>query len=148
MNCREDVLPASLAHFLSRLSKVIGAGVKNLGDLTPLCPFLSSKEILVILDNAESILDPQRVEAREIYAIVEEVSQFKAACLYITSRISTIPPDCETLNILTLSIESARDAFYCIHKNGRRSDLIDSILAQLEFHSIPITRSDQGNDYG
>ena len=136
---RCDQLPASRTHFLSRLSKVVGAGVENPEDITSLQPFLSSREMILILDNAESILDPRGTDAREIYAAVEELSRFKTICLCITSRISTVPRHCKRPMIPTLSMESACNIFYAIHDNGSRSNVISDLLNRLDFHALSIT---------
>ena len=136
---RCDQFPASRVHFLTRLSKVIGAGVDNPEDLTPLRPLLSSKKRLIILDNAESILDPKGASAEEIYSVAEELSQFPTICLFITSRITTVPPRCKRPEIPTLSIEAASDIFYSIYGDCGRSGIITDLLKRLDFHALSIT---------
>jgi len=118
---------------------VIGAGVENPEDLAPLRPFLSSREIILVLDNAESLLDPHGAGAREISTTVEELSHFETVCLCVTSRISTVPRHCKRPIIPTLSMGSACDVFYSIYDNGGQSDIISNLLRRLDFHALSIT---------
>ena len=135
---RCDNLLPSRAHFLARLSKVIGAGVENPEDLTPLRPFLFSKEMFIILDNAESILDPQGPNAQEIYSVVDELCQFPTISLLITSRITTVPRHCKRPEIPTLTMEAACGIFYSIYGNHGWCSIVNDILQDLDFHALSI----------
>ena len=136
---RCDQFPASTANFLARLSKVIGAGVETPENLTPLRPFLLSNEVLIILANAESILDPQGTDAEEISSVMDELSLFKTICLLITSRVTAVPLCCKHPEIPTLSIDAASDIFYSIYGDGGRSSTINNLLQRVDFHPLSIT---------
>ena len=133
-----DQFPASCAHFLARLSEVIGAGVENPTNFAPLRRQLSSKEMIIILDNAESILDPKEPGAKGIYPLVDELCQFENISLCITSRIATVPPRCKPVDIPTLSMEAASDIFYNIYTKGGPSSIIDELLKRLDYHALSI----------
>ena len=132
---RCDQFPASHTHFLRKLSEAIGAGVGNPEDLSSMRRYLSPKEMLIVLDNVESILG-----LSGIHTIVNELSQYDNICLVVTSRVSNaLPPRCETIEIPTLAAEAGRKTFYRIHRLGERSDGINNILKELDFHPLSIT---------
>ena len=137
---RCDQFPASRTHFLRKLSEAIGAGIENPEDLSTMRRYLSSKEMLIVLDNAEYILGLSETNGQEIDTIVGELSQYDNICLVVTSQISdTLPPHCEVVGIPTLSTEAGRKTFYRIHRLGERSDGINDILKELDFHPLSIT---------
>ena len=132
-----DQLSASSAHLLRRISNVIGAGVETPEDLTPLRKFLFSREMMIVLDNAESILDPQGSDAQKIYMVVEELYRFNNICICITSRISTAPPGCKRFDVPTLSMDAARDTFYGIYDSDDQSDLVNSTSTHFRSRRLP-----------
>ena len=136
---RCDKFPISRAHFLRRLSSVIGADIENPNDLTPLQPFLSSKEMLIVLDNAECILDAQGTDGQEIYAVVEDLCRLNNICILITSRTPATLQDCRCLDVPTLSMDAAQDTFYRIYNNDDRSNIVNDILELFDFHPLSIT---------
>ena len=78
-------------------------------------------------------------DGREVYGIVEELGQLDNVCLCITSRITTVPPDCKCLDVPTLSVDAAHSTFYRIYDHDVESALINEILKQLDFHPLSVT---------
>ena len=95
--------------------------------------------MLIILDNAEFILDQQGTDGQEIRAVVEELCRFNNICICITSRTPTAPLDCRRLDVPTLSMGAARDTFYRIYDSDNQSNSADGILELLDFHPLSIT---------
>ena len=60
-------------------------GLRPPEDMRALRALLFSREMFIILDNVESILDLRRASAQEIYALVNKVSQFKLISICVTS---------------------------------------------------------------
>ena len=131
---RRDQFPVPRADPL-QLSKAIATDTKDTD--TPISPqsSLSSKEMLIVLDDVESIPDPN---VQEVYG-VEELTRFEKICLCTASPTTPVLSNCKCLGAPTLLIEAARSTFCRTYTRGEQPDAIDNILAQLGFHPLPIT---------
>ncbi|KAF9789220.1 hypothetical protein BJ322DRAFT_526902 [Thelephora terrestris] len=136
---RCDEFPNSLVNFLDRISTVIGAGITNVTSLVPLRPFIEAQPMILVLDNAETILDEHTQDGTAIYQVIEELCRLRGLCLIITSRLSIIPSDCKRVEVPPLSSGAAQEIFYRIYPEGERSDLVNGLLERLDFHPLSIT---------
>ena len=136
MRC--DKLQLSCGHFLDKLSRIVGAGTENPQDLGALRPYLSSKPIFLVLDNAEAIFDPGVDDTEAIYGAVDELRQFTNIYILITSRISTIPP-VEQKEVPSLPRDAASKIFCSIRGIREASAIIEGLLEKLEFHALSVT---------
>lgn len=121
-------LTNSLESFLERLSDTIGTNVAQLQ---------SSRPLIILLDGADSILDPLAPGSKDISTTIEEIGNYEHVCLLTTSRIN---PDIEGFHwfeIPTLPEDGARDAFYTL-SNLPRSSAVDDLIAGLDFHPLSI----------
>lgn len=66
-------------------------------------------------------------------------SPVHSICVCVTSRIPTIPPHRETIDVPTLSTEAAREIFYRTYRRGERTDQINDILERLDYRPLSIT---------
>ena len=95
--------------------------------------------MLIVLYNAESILDPQGPESSEIYSAIEKLSLIDNICLCITFHISTIPLAARLLKSRHYQWKLHAVPFIRTYKNGDQSISVDDILEQLEFHQLSIS---------
>jgi len=135
MHC--DKIQVSCAHFLNQLSQVVGAGIENPQDLAALRPYLSSKPMFLVLDNAETVLDPGANDAEATYHVVDELRQFPNVYILITSRISTVPP-MKQREIPSLPRDAASKIFCSIRGVETASAVVEGLLEKLEYHALSV----------
>ena len=138
---RCDEFTTSLEDFLGRLSAVIGTGLGAVTSFAPIRKFIQERQqsIILVLDNAETILDSRAPDASKIRQVVEELSRFLNLCLIVTSRINPVLPGCKPIQVLPLSLEDGRKVFYDIYPEGGLSNAVDGLLKQLDCHPLSIT---------
>ena len=129
-------LDNSLDGFLARLSETMGAPEAT--DTAQLLSHLeSSPPCILVLDGIDSILDPLTPGAAEISKTIAELGRCPKVYVVATSRMDPKFPSFRRREVSAFLEEAARNVF---HSSCRleRSAVIDTILAELDFHPLSI----------
>ena len=125
----------NLDGFLERLSDAIGARFK---DMEQLRSYLEGSPCILVLDGVDSILGPRAPGAAEIAKAIGELGGRPKVCILATSRMVIKIANFFPMEVSTLPVEAAQDVFHS-HCRLERSDEVDELLEELDFHPLSIT---------
>ena len=126
MFVRCDKLQVSRDHFLSKLSQVVGADIENPQGLASLRPYLSSKPIFLVIDNAETILDPKKRRGGDVPCGRRAPPIRKHLRPHHITHLDNTP--CEQKDVPTLPRDAEPRIFCSIRGIQTASPVIESTL--------------------
>ena len=128
-------LANSLDDFIELLSDEIGADSPM--DLSQPRSHLalSTAPCALVLDAVDSILDPLTPGSAEIATAIEELGRCPNIFLLATSRMDPRIPGSRPIEVPTLPVDGARDAFHSRCRLARSAE-VDKVLAELDFHPL------------
>jgi tetratricopeptide (TPR) repeat protein len=138
-----DGFVVSLEAFLGRIAQAVGATITSNNPLASLSAFLSSRTtpILIVLDNAETVLDAGGTESQaHIIQAIEEICSWPSVSLILTTRTASIPTNVRwnRINVPPLDMDAARDAFSAVDEYERPSATVDLLLQEVGCHALSI----------
>jgi tetratricopeptide (TPR) repeat protein len=138
-----DGFVLSLEAFLGRIAQAVGATITSSNPLASLSAFLSSRTtpILIVLDNAESVLDAGGTETQaQITQAIEEIGSWPSVSLILTTRTASIPTNVRwnRVTVPPLDMDAARDAFSAVYEYERPSATVDLLLQEVGCHALSI----------
>jgi tetratricopeptide (TPR) repeat protein len=140
---RCDGFVVSLEAFVGRIALAVGATISSSNPFASLSAFLSSRTtpILIVLDNAESVLDAGGTESQaQITQAIEEIGSWPSVSLILTTRTASIPTNVRWNRIIVppLDLDAARDAFSAVYEYKRPSATVDRLLNEVGCHALSI----------
>ena len=134
MRC--DDLTNSVDDFLERLSDTLR--IDRTTNIAQLRSHLkSSPPLILVLDGADSILDPLTSGPGEISAIIGEFGNYERVCLVTTSRVYPDIRSFHRVEVPAISEDGAQDTFYNLCNLGE-SPAVNDVIARLDCHPLSI----------
>ena len=138
----DDILTTQITYstFTDRIARTLGLTT----DIHGIFAFVSVENTLLVLDNAETILDtPTSRDASRIRGVIDELGGLPSVSILLTSRSRELPRGlgCTEFDVPTLDRRSACKAFTDIYQQEvpRSQGVLENILSGVGYHPLTIT---------
>lgn len=129
---------ASFGTVLDRISRTLGIRSTKADLKTVLMWELESRHTLIVLDNAETILDAES----DIQGFIDELCDMAPhVTLLVTTRNAQLPPNLtrNTIDVPPLDLAAAHQVFTAIYSESTTLNAVEPLLKELDFHPLSIT---------
>ena len=138
----DDMNPESITFdtFLNRVAQSLGLPSSKTNNHKRISNYLCSRDsILLVLDNSETFLEAERDEDR-IAEAIDEFGAHPSVKIVLTTRTRTLPGNLiwKRLTVMSLELNPARQAFLSIYRKDISPEIVDPLLAALDFHPLSI----------
>jgi len=141
----DDILASQITYstFIERIARTLG--IPSSGHHGPILAFLgSSEDTLLVLDNAETFLDPESSrDVSRIKSAINEFGGFPSVSILLTSRSRELPHGLlwKKLEVPGLDAISAYELFTKIFQReiSESRSTLESILSVVDYHPLTIS---------
>ena len=141
--CFDDILASQITYptFIERIARTLG--IPSSGHHGPILEFLGSQDTLLVLDNAETFLDPESShDVSRIKGAIEEFGGFPSVSILLTSRSRELPHNLlwKKFEVPSLDADPAYELFTKIFQReiSESRSTLESILSGVEYHPLTI----------
>jgi len=110
-------------------------------DLTSMIQRLESITALLVIDNAETLLEADEVDSRRIAEVLDMLGGLTTTRIIATTRNhASVSPNflCKRVTVLGIPMDAACDAFSAVYKIASFNDHIRAIFTALDYHPLSI----------
>ena len=138
-----DLLPSQITYptFINRVCRNLG--VPASGTHGPILEYLERQDTLLVIDNADTILDPEVRDVSRIKAAIDEFGALTPVSILLTSRSRELPRAlcCEKVEVPNLDSHAAYKVFTKIYTRNVLSSrsTLESLLSTVGYHPLTIT---------
>ena len=124
--------------FLDRIATELKSPI---ADLTSIIGRLEAHVALLVIDNAETLLEADDVDSGRIAEVLDTLGGLTTTRIIVTTRNhASVSPNflCKRITVLGISMDASCDAFSAVYKIASLNDHIRAIFTALDYHPLSI----------